>query len=219
MSRKSDHEQIVASVIREHGQTYASEAGIRLQNGPASLFQVLCLSLLLSARIRASVAVSAMRALRSEGWTSPKKLVDSTWERRAKVLNESGYARYDERTATMLCDTSELLLDRYRGDLRRLRDEAGQDPDGERQLVKEFKGIGQVGADIFFREVQAVWPEVAPFFGAKVLDTAKSLGLPHDASALAKLCARRDDVPKLAAGLVRAQLGGKAELQRLREAA
>lgn len=219
MSRKSDQKQIVASLIREHGQTYASEAGIRLQNGPGSLFQLLCLSLLLSARIRASVAVSAMRALRSEGWTSPKKLVDSTWARRAKVLNESGYARYDERTATMLCETAELLLDRYRGDLRQLRDQAGKDPAQERKLLKEFKGIGEVGADVFFREVQAVWPEVAPFFGAKVLDTAKSLGLPHDASALAELCAKRADVPKLAAGLVRAQLGGKSELQRLRDAA
>lgn len=219
MSRKSDQKQLVASLIREHGQTYASEAGIRVQNGPGSLFQVLCLSLLLSARIRASVAVSAMRALRSEGWTSPKKLVDSTWARRAKVLNESGYARYDERTATMLCETAELLLDRYRGDLRQLRDQAGKDTTRERKFLKEFKGIGEVGADIFFREVQAVWPEVAPFFGAKVLDTAKSLGLPHDASALAELCAKRADVPKLAAGLVRAQLGGKSELQRLRDAA
>jgi hypothetical protein len=49
------------------------------------------------------------------------------------------------------------LLDRYRGDLRRLRAEAGQDPQRERQLLKVVKGLGEVGVDIFFREAQVAW--------------------------------------------------------------
>jgi hypothetical protein len=63
----------------------------------------------------------------------------------------------------MLGDTARVLLDRYAGDLRTLREEAGGRPEQERALLKQFKGIGDVGADIFLREVQAVWDEVRPF--------------------------------------------------------
>jgi len=69
-----------------------------------------------------------------------------------RVLNRAGYARYDESTSRMLGDTCALLLERYRGDLRKLREEAGHDPQRERALLKEFKGLGDVGVDIFSRE-------------------------------------------------------------------
>jgi hypothetical protein len=45
-------ERVVAALLDRHGRTYAAEAGIRLRDAPAPLFQLLCLSLLLSARIR-----------------------------------------------------------------------------------------------------------------------------------------------------------------------
>jgi hypothetical protein len=207
----------VAEVLHRHGQTYAAEAGIRLEDGPSPLFQLLCLAVLLSARIRASVAVAAMRALRNQGWTTPRRLADSTWEQRAKVLNESHYRRYDERTATMLAATAELILDRYQGDLRRLRDAANRDPSQERKLLEECKGIGNVGVDIFFREVQNLWSEVAPFFGDQVLDTARTLGLPGNPRDLAGCC-RPKELPRLAAGLLRTHLAGEDELDRIRRA-
>jgi hypothetical protein len=43
--------------------------------------------------------------------------------------------------------------DRYDGDLRKLRAQADDDADALRRLVTECKGVGDVGADIFFREV------------------------------------------------------------------
>lgn len=209
---------VVRPLLSRYGQTYASEAGIRLRNGPSTLFQTLCLSLLLSARIRPSVAVSAMRALRSEGWTTPAAVLDSTWARRAEVLNESGYARYDERTSTMLADTASLVQEQYHGDLRRLRDAAGRDPDEERRMLKQCKGIGDVGADVFAREVQGVWPELAPFFGDKALEIAKQLDLPTDPERLRRTC-RRSDLPRLAAALMRVNLAGQEALDQLRNAA
>jgi hypothetical protein len=127
-------------------------------------------------------------------------MADSRWEDRARVLNRSGYARYDERTATMLGDTSVLLIDRYGGDLRRLRDAAERDPRRERALLTELKGIGDVGVDIFFREVQGLWEEVAPFADRKALAGARALGLPADAGELARLVAARDR-PRLFAAL------------------
>jgi hypothetical protein len=51
------------------------------------------------------------------------------------VPNRHGYARYQEGTASMLGDACPLVLDRYRGDLRRLRAKAGQDPKRETRLL------------------------------------------------------------------------------------
>src|SRR5919198_6583940 len=108
-------------------------------------------SILFSARIGAGQAVKAAHALTDEGWTTAEKLAATSWRERVRVLNQHGYARYDERTASMLGDACELLLDRYGGDLRRLRAAAERDPDHERRLLTEVKGMGEVGVDIFFR--------------------------------------------------------------------
>ena len=195
---------VVRALLDRHGTTYAEEIGIRLRNGPAPLFRLLCASILLSARISADLAVKAARALADEGWTTPRKLKDAGWERRTRVLNRSGYARYDERTSRMLGETAERLLDEYRGDLRRLRDAAERDPAQERERLKAFKGLGDVGVDIYFREAQRVWPELRPFFDGRALEAARSLGLPSEPDALARL-APRGDVARLAAALVRTQ--------------
>lgn len=189
-------------VLDAFGRSYADEAGIRLRDTPAPLFQLLCLSLLLSARIRSGIAVAAERALLDQGWSTPRRMAASTWENRAKVLNEAGYARYDERTARMLAGTAELLNDRWRGDLRRLRAEAGRDPDRERDLLQEFPGIGPVGADIFAREIQAEWPEQYPTADDRSLRAARRLDLGGDADALARTVPRRD-FPRLVDSLGR----------------
>ena len=166
------------------------EARIRLPRDPtpSPLYRLLCLATLLSARIRAEAAVEAARALSSAGWRSARSMAATTWEQRVRVLNENGYARYDESTARMLGDTAELLLDRWGGDLRRLRAEADGDVDHLRALVQEAKGIGGVGADIFCREVQGAWPEVRPpliqkkglsgraFFNIKIYNGKNTVG-------------------------------------------
>ena len=105
----------------------------------------------------------------------------------------------------MLGQTAELLLREYTGDLRRLRERAGRDPAAERRLLKQFKGIGDVGADIFFREVQSVWEELYPFADRKALAAATELGIARDTASLAKLV-RRKEFPRLLAALVRAGL-------------
>jgi hypothetical protein len=110
----------------------------------------------------------------------------------------------------MLGQTAELLLRDYGGDLRRLRERAGRNPAEERKLLKQFKGIGDVGADIFCREVQAVWDELFPFADKKALAAAQRLNLGDDADALAKLVSRRD-FPRLLAALIRTGLSKNYE--------
>ncbi|HZD68679.1 MAG TPA: hypothetical protein VFA45_07115 [Actinomycetes bacterium] len=194
---------IEKALLERHGRSYAEELGIRLGgSSPSALFQLLCAAILFSARIGAPQGVKAARAMFDQGWTTAEKLAATSWDERVRVLNRHGYARYDERTASMLGDACELLLDRYQGDLRKLREAAGRDPRRERKLLKEIKGIGDVGVDIFFREVQVVWDELFPFADRRALDAAKRLGLPADARSLARGHDTRD-FARLVAALVR----------------
>jgi len=198
--------QIVAALLDRHGTTYADELGIDIaKNTPSVLFRWLCASILMSARISAGNAVRGARALADAGWTTADHMAESTWEERVKVLNAHGYARYDESTARMLGEDADMLLEKYDGDLRNLREEAARDPDAERKLLKQFKGVGDVGAAIFCREAQTAWGELHPFADRKALASAKKLGLPDDAEGLSKLVGAAD-FPRLAAALVRCDL-------------
>lgn len=200
------HRKMAETLLERHGRTYGAELGIHPgSNRPSDLFRWLCASLLMSARISTALAVSAARALAEAGWTTAGHMAASTWQERVAVLNRSGYARYDESTARMLGETVERLQSEYRGDLRKLREAAGRDPAEERKRLKEFKGIGDVGVDIFFREVQAAWEELFPFADRKALSAADRLGLPTTADGLAGLVGR-EDFPRLVAALVRTDL-------------
>lgn len=204
-------ERLVSALMERHGRTFTQELGIDVEdNTPAPLFQLLCLSLLFSARIRADIAVEAMRALLDAGWTTADHMARASWQARARVLNDAGYARFDEKTATMLGEASNLLIERYGGDLRRLRREADGDPEEERRLLKEIKGIGDVGVDIFFREAQAAWPELRPFADQKALDGAGRIGLPTNVDDLSALVDERD-FSRLVTALVRMELAGDSE--------
>jgi endonuclease III len=197
--------RIAGAVLRRYPRTYGEELGLRSLKTPAALFKLLVMALLMSARIRASVAFDAATALFAERWTTARAMAAASWEQRAKVLNRAGYARYDERTSTMLGETSTFLIEYYRGDLRRLRDEAGQDPSAERRLLKQCKGIGDVGVDIFFREAQRAWTELYPFADHRALTAGKHLGLGHEVVNLRRLAAG-DDFVRLVNGLARVDL-------------
>ncbi|MGI5353771.1 endonuclease [Streptomyces sp. CA-252508] len=205
--RDSDHGSTVRALLDARGRTYAEEAGIRLKDTPQPLYQLLVLAHLLSARIRADIAVSAARALFGAGMRDARRMRDATWQQRVDALGEGGYRRYDERTSTQLGEAAGLVLDAYGGDLRRLRDKAGGDVGEVRALLQEAPGIGPAGADIFLREVQGVWPQLSPYLDRKTLDGAGRLGLPADPEALAGLVGK-EELPALAAALVRAALDG-----------
>jgi len=203
---------LAKAVLKRYPRSFAEEMHIDLgRNTPAPLYRWLIASLLFSARIATHQAESAAEALFAKGWCTPRKMADTEWEERVKVLNRAGYARYDESTARYIEDTTRLLLDKYGGDLRKLRKAGEHQPDKERRLIKEFKGIGDVGADIFFREVQLAWDELYPFADRKALEAAKDLGLGDSAEVLAGLIDKKRDLPRLLSGLVRVSLAREAD--------
>lgn len=203
-------EPLVDALLRAHGKGFAEELGIDLSDSaPEPLFRWLTAVLLLSARISSDLAMRGAAALAEEGWTTAAKMAESSWEDRTRTLNRSGYARYDEKTSAMLGEMADRMLADYDGDLNALREAAGRDPSQERERIKAVKGIGDVGADIFFREVQTAWDEHFPFADARALNAAQDLGLCPDAARLAELVPKRD-FPRLLAALIRAEHAGES---------
>lgn len=203
----------VKELLSKYGKTYCEEIGIDIEKGtPSPLFQWLFAANLFSARIGSSIAVDAAKALIEDGLTTPEKMKNTSWEHRVRILNQAHYTRYQERTATFLAELSEHLLANHKGDLNKAKEEAGKDQQKLRELLKEVKGMGDVGVDIFLREVQSVWTALYPFADRKALQAAQKIGLPKEPDKLAELVSRKD-FPKLLAALIRVDLENDYQLQ------
>lgn len=197
--------QVVAALLERAGNTYADDAGIRVADKPAPLYRLLVLTVLLSTRIKAEIAVSAAAELAHADMGTPAKMRSASWQDRVDALGRAHYKRYDESTATALGDGAELLHSEYDDDLRNLRERAERDPKRIRELLTEFPRLGPVGAEIFCRDAQIVWPELRPTLDAKAIDGAKRLGLPTTAADLADLVPP-SQLARFASALVRVAL-------------
>ena len=187
-----DTQRTAARLLDVAGRTYAQQAGIRLEDSPAPLYQLLVLCNLLSARITADIAVAGAKQLFGAGLTTPAAMQEASWQKRVDLLGRARYKRYDESTSTRLGEAADLVVERWHGDLRALAAEAKGDAGTAAELLQEVQGIGPLGAAIFLREVQAVWPWLRPFADERVLDDARSLGLPHSPSGLADAAGTKD---------------------------
>jgi hypothetical protein len=192
----------IDALLDEAGRTFADEAGITLSDEPAPLYRLLVLSVLLSRRVQAQLGVRACRELIDAGLGTPERMRDASWQDRIDVLGRARY-RSTEQTSTALGEGAQLVLDAWGGDLRRMRDAADGDAGTLQGHLTQVLRLGPVGADIFTREVQAVWPEFRPHLDARALAGAKALGLSQDPAELADQV-DGDDLARLAAALVRA---------------
>lgn len=202
--------KLAARLLEEHGRTFAAEAGIRLEDRPAPLFQLLTVAIFVDRALDADVATRAARALFDAGLTTPAAVRSSTCRMRIDVLDAQGYRRYEQRAAIILGDAADTIVATYDGDLRELRKVAGGDAERAKRLLNDVQGIGSVGADTFLREVQGVWQEFQPYADARVLAAAQRLHLGSDARDLQRLVAA-DDLSRLAAALVRVELADRYE--------
>jgi endonuclease III len=201
MARSADKD-FVNRLMKVAGTTYAEEAGIKLQDKPMPLFQLLVLCMLASKPIDATIAMQAARELFKAGLKTPKAVLDADRDTMIKAFGRASYARYDESSATRLTDIATVLLEGYGGDLRAVADD--RDVEAAKRHLKQFKGIGDTGADIFLREVQDVWTWVRPHFDQRAVKAARDIGLPGDPRKLADFAPRQTS--KLAAALVRVSL-------------
>jgi endonuclease III len=204
MGKSDDPKRAVRRLLELGGTSYADEAGIRLNDKPMPLFQLLVLCMLASKPIDAAIATQAARELFKAGLRTPKAVLASDRQTMISAFGRAHYVRYDESSATRLTDMAQRVRDEYHDDLREIAESSAHDPAAAKRMLKKFKGIGDTGADIFLREVQDVWTWVRPYFDQRATETAKQLGLPADAAKLGALTPRAN--ARLAAALVRASL-------------
>jgi endonuclease III len=198
------HKQLVRRLLKAAGTTYAEEAGIRINDKPMPLFQLLVLCMLASKPIDATTAMRAARELFKTGLRTPKAVLASDRRTMISAFGRAHYVRYDESSATRLTDIAEAVRVDYSGDLREIARRSQHDIRSAARMLKQFKGIGDTGADIYLREVQDVWTWARPYFDARATSAAKGLGLPADPKKLAALAPRAN--ARLAAALVRSAL-------------
>jgi endonuclease III len=194
----------VSRLLEHAGTAYADEAGITLKDTPKPLFQLLVLCMLASKPIDAQIATNAARELFHTGLRTPESVLEADRQTMIDAFGRASYARYDESSATRLTEMATTVRDDYHGDLRNLAAQADNDVAAVTKLLKEFKGIGDTGAQIFLREVQDVWPWVRPYFDDRAREAAAELGLPSDAEKLGRLAPGHN--ARLAAALVRVSL-------------
>ncbi|KAI0593294.1 hypothetical protein F4775DRAFT_578485 [Biscogniauxia sp. FL1348] len=202
----------IAQLISKYGALPLSDTALSDPDKatPDTVLALLLNALLSSTRISHALAAKTITVLVQAGYHKLDVLEKSTWEERTEVLTEGGYTRYREKTATMMGDLAELIKHKYGGDLNAIPQLAGKDPHKIRSELKNIKGLGDVGINIFFDTVQHVWPCVAPFVDPRSLETAEEIGIGGDVHALWKAVSEDPgQMCRLAAALTRVRLDGK----------
>jgi hypothetical protein len=93
------------------------------------------------------------------------------------------------------------------GDLNNLLKKADGKIAKVRELLKEVKGIGDVGVDIFMDTAQGVVPSLAPFVDPRSKKTAETVGLGSDVQALYEMVEKEPmEMCKLASALTNVRL-------------
>lgn len=182
-----DRWKMIRELLDMHGRGFAGELGIRVTNNPARLFGLLVLSILAQPDIDPRKAAAAAQALFERGWTTAHELVRTEEAERAEVLETADYPGDSEEAARALGDSAEVLAERYEGDLRQLRSEVDGDRERLRDRLSQLPGMTDTGIDVFLRDAQAIWQDIAPFADPRALAAAKQLELASSADELLEL--------------------------------
>lgn len=159
-------------------QTFCEECGISLgKDSKNGIFQLIILSNLLSNRISHVLAIMAMQALLRHGMISALSVSEIPREKLVKILNENGYARYDEKTATYLQHDAWVILTMFKGDPNNVIKAAQRSAANLKELLETFKGIGSVGAEIFMCEAQIRYKWLYPCTTPKAVRVAKTINM------------------------------------------
>ena len=152
---------------------YSEDLGIDLTK-PSGRFKWFLASILFGARISEKIAMKTYKTFEKYGILSPEKILDAGWDELVRILDEGGYVRYDFSTATKLLNIMKELKEKY-GSLEKLYAQSKDTPDLVAKL-KEFKGIGDVTAQIFLRELRVVWDMDIPV-SVKAREMAETLNI------------------------------------------
>lgn len=171
----------IAELVDRLGQPYHELLGINLRSGKKEeIFKWFVASSLFGARISETIAMKTYKQFERDGLLSPERVIARGWSRLVESLDRGGYVRYDFSTADDLLALSDLLMRSYGSDLKRLHDQSNDHADLEARL-KEFRGVGDVTANIFLRELRGVWKKADSLPDRHVILAARNLGLVRSA--------------------------------------
>jgi 3-methyladenine DNA glycosylase/8-oxoguanine DNA glycosylase len=184
---------------------YSEELGIDLWRGEdRELFKWFLASLLFGARISETIAKNTYRAFERHHLLQPKKILKAGWDYLVDpIMREGGYVRYDGRTSTKVLRCCKKLLEDYRGSLNRLHEWAEDREDLEARLM-DFYGVGPVTANIFLRELRAVWEKSDP----DPLPVVVKLARKHHID-LKRYDRKSEEFVRIEAGLIRRRATGR----------
>ena len=209
-----EQKQIARAVLEREGRGFAEEIGLRRTNNPGGLFDLLVTAILVAPRGETAAAARAAHEVTNR-WHTAADLADAAEQDVAKELGAAveGDDRSDgDDSASDDAGTLRALAvaigETWGGDLRRLREEAGQDPARERALLTDLPGVDDAVADVFLREVQVLWDEVSPFADDRALRAASALGLGESADDLARYGGGAEKIGRLAGALARIEVEG-----------
>lgn len=203
-----ERRRLARAVRSQMGRGLAEACGFRVLGNPGSLFQILYLSVLLASDRDYQRAIRVARVLRDRGWESAAGMASSLHDERVGLIRTAGRKRDADQLAATLGDLAQKIVDRYHGDLRRLRTEARRNPSRERELLKKLPGVTDRAVDNFFQEVQVVWQEVAPFVDRRALAAARKLDIGRTVADLTEIAKARESekLAWLAGALVRVDM-------------
>lgn len=156
-SRRKPTQEIISEIVDRFGKRFSTELGISLEGANSGeVFKWFVASILFGARISEKIAARTYHKFIENNLLTPKSIVKAGWDRLVEILDSGGYARYDFKTATKMLEVMNTLNTRYGGDLNRLHAEAADPRDLELRIKQLGKGIGDVTANIFLRELRGI---------------------------------------------------------------
>jgi hypothetical protein len=201
--------ELARRVVAVLGGRFSVELGIDVDAGEAEVERWFVAATLFGARIPARVAERTFGVLAAAGLARIGQMRHVPSDDLIAMLDAGGYARYDFRTATRLLELSEIINERYDGQVAVIGGRFAAYP-ALHAALDALPGWGPVTVRLFLRELRGVWPGADPPLDERAATAAHHLGLPAARPAgawlagLAVACGL--DMRDLEAGLVRLNL-------------
>ena len=188
------------------GGRFSLELGIDVGTGADEIERWALAATLFGNRISTSVALRTYRVLERAGIRTIADAGARDRKELVALLDEGGYARYDERTASRLVALADTIANRYSGRLSMIGEQL-VDADELQRILRALPGWGPVTVHAFLRELRGVWPGATVPLDHRASAAAHHLRLPLELEALSSLAAVAHlDLTDLEAGLVRLAL-------------
>jgi len=170
--------ETIGKLVSTLGRKFSASLGVDLSQGKSEeIFKWFLASILFGARISETIAINTYREFEKEGALTPDSILKKRWEGLVRILDNGGYVRYDFKTAAKLLGVMKDLKKEYTGNLNKLHQISKDPRDLETRIKNLGKGIGDVTANIFLRELRGIWKNADPFPSPLVIEGAKSISI------------------------------------------